>query len=190
MESGNLIFLWIPAEARMTGGNKDHKEHMINHLAEKNKRYWLMKSEPEICSIDDLKNHTIECWDGVRNYQARNMMRDLMNIGDLAFFYHSNATPPGIAGIMEIVTKAYPDPSAFNPKSQYYDPKSSIEKPTWLAVDVQFKMKFPHFIRLETLRNTAGLEEMWVLKKGSRLSITPVTVEEWEIISKSLFKIC
>lgn len=147
--------------------------------------YWLMKSEPNICSIDDLKNHTIECWDGVRNYQVRNMMRDQMNVGDLAFFYHSNAKPSGIVGIMEIVKQAYPDPSAFNPNSPYFDPKSSIERPSWLAVDVKFKEKFTSLISLESLRNTAGLENMLVLKKGSRLSITPVTAKEWEIISKT-----
>ena len=152
-------------------------------------RYWLMKSEPEVCSIDDLKNHMIECWDGVRNYQVRNMMREEMKLGDLAFFYHSNAKPSGIVGVMEIVKEAYPDPTAFNPNSQYYDPKSSVEKPTWLAVDVKFKEKFPCLISLENLRGFKGLENMGVLKKGSRLSITPITQQEWEIIYKSIAKL-
>jgi predicted RNA-binding protein with PUA-like domain len=148
-------------------------------------RYWLMKSEPELCSIDDLKQAGIECWDGVRNYQVRNMMRDEMKVGDLAFFYHSNAKPSGIVGIMEIVKTAYPDPSAFNPKSQYYDSKSLLERPTWLAVDVKFKEKFKRIMSLDELRQMKELEHMLVLRKGNRLSIMSVTKCEWDIINNS-----
>lgn len=144
--------------------------------------YWLMKSEPESFNIDDLRQRPdkTEAWDGVRNYQARNMMRDGMKIGDLAFFYHSNCKTPGIAGIVKVVSESYPDPTAFNPKSKYYDPTSTPDKPRWYLVDVKFVKKFKHLIPLEQLRKTHGLETMLILRKGNRLSITPVTETEWE----------
>ena len=147
--------------------------------------YWLMKSEPDAFSIDDLKNKpkSIEHWDGVRNYQARNMMRDQMKVGDLAFFYHSNCTPPGIIGIVEIVKEGYPDFTAFDPTSKYYDPKSSEDNPRWFMVDVKFKMKFKKLISLESLKTISGLEDLVLLRKGNRLSIMPISKKEWDIIN-------
>jgi len=145
-------------------------------------QYWLMKSEPETYSIDDLAREKVAYWDGVRNYQARNFMRDSMKKGDKVFFYHSNAEPPGIAGVAEVDKEGYPDPTAFDPKSKYYDPKSKKENPTWILVDVKFVQKFNEMISLEQLRQVKGLENMLVLKKGQRLSIQPVTQKEWELI--------
>lgn len=147
-------------------------------------RYWLMKSEPSTFSIYDLQNKPdqTEHWDGVRNYQARNMMRDQMKTGDLAFFYHSNCTPPGLVGIVEIVKEGYPDFTAFNPESDYYDPKSQPDSPRWFMVDVKLKEIFPQIITLETLKSYPPLEQMVVLRKGNRLSITPVSKQEWEFI--------
>ncbi|RDH42046.1 EVE domain-containing protein [Zooshikella ganghwensis] len=149
-------------------------------------RYWLMKSEPDVFSIDDLfdtPNQT-EAWDGVRNYQARNMMRDEMQLGDLVFFYHSSCKPPGIVGIAEISKTAYPDHTAWDPGSPYYDPKSSSENPRWFMVDVKFYKKYPRMITLEELKQQPELNEMPLLKRGSRLSIMPVTQNQWEIINK------
>ena len=150
------------------------------------KKYWLMKTEPDVFSIDDLKNRPgqSEPWDGVRNYQARNFMRDEMKKGDLILFYHSNATPPGVAGIAEVSKEAYPDPSAFDKKSKYYDPKSDPKKPRWILVDVKYKSKFKKFVSLEKLREHIELKDMRVLQKGSRLSITPVTKDEFEFVKK------
>lgn len=145
-------------------------------------RYWLMKSEPDCFSIDDLKKRPKQSsmWDGVRNYQARNFMKDQMQKGDLAFFYHSNANPPHIAGIIEISSdKSYPDPSQFDPKTDHYDPKSSNDNPRWWLVDVKFKEKFSSPISLEAIKNNPKLKTMMVIQKGSRLSIQPVSKEEW-----------
>ncbi len=147
-------------------------------------KYWLMKSEPSEFSIDDLAHVKRSAWDGVRNYQVRNMMRDEMQIGDLAFFYHSNAKPTGIAGIMEICQTAYPDPSAFDPENKHYDPRSKAEKPSWLMVDVKFQQKFRHILTLEQLRNHPALSDLLILRKGNRLSITPLAPSQWEIILK------
>lgn len=147
-------------------------------------RYWLMKSEPDTYSIDDLKRDGFSAWEGVRNYQARNFMRDDMRNGDLALFYHSNANPPGIAGICRVCHESFPDKTAFDPKSEYYDPKSTKDNPRWMMVEVEFVEKFPEIISIQTLRNTKGLEDMAVLKKGSRLSITPLKKDEFEIIRK------
>lgn len=144
--------------------------------------YWLMKSEPTCFSIDDLQHKQQEAWDGVRNYQARNMMRDQMTIGDEVFFYHSNCPTPGIAGLATIASAAYPDPTQFDPNSQYFDGKATTDKPIWYLVDVQFKQKFAQVIALDRLRQHPGLEDMWLLRKGSRLSITPVTFEQWHLI--------
>jgi predicted RNA-binding protein with PUA-like domain len=146
-------------------------------------RYWLMKSEPSDCAIDDLAalpKQTVP-WVGVRNYQARNFMRDDMQLGDLAFFYHSSCPQPGIAGIVQISRLAYPDATQFDPKSKYFDPKSSPEKPRWLHVDVQLVRKLP-LIPLATLRNTPALADLRILQRGNRLSITPVDAEHWERI--------
>jgi len=149
-------------------------------------KYWLMKSEPLTYSIDHLiaEPKKTEHWDGIRNYQARNMMRDDMKKGDLVFFYHSNCKIPGIVGIMEIVTEAYPDFTALDPESNYHDPKSTNENPRWCMVDVKFKEKFKDTISLEQLRNINGLKDMLILRKGNRLSITPLTEKEWKLINK------
>ena len=146
--------------------------------------YWLMKSEPDVFSIDDLKNRLkqIEPWEGVRNYQARNMLRDEVKKGDLAFFYHSSCEVPGIIGIMEIVKESYPDPAAFIPEHKYYDPKSKPEKPVWYLVDVKFLRKFKRVIPLTELRNKKPLQNMQLLQKGNRLSVMPVTKKEWNCI--------
>lgn len=146
--------------------------------------YWLMKSEPTTYSIDTLIKmpKKTDNWEGVRNYQARNFMRDKMRKGDLAFFYHSNTTHPGIVGIMEIVRESYPDFSALDPESKYYDPKSTLEKPRWYRVDVQFREKFNTVIPLTFFRACPKLNTMVLLKPGNRLSITPVTKAEWLFI--------
>lgn len=146
--------------------------------------YWLMKSEPDTFSIDDLKQRpkSTEHWDGVRNYQARNFMRDEMKKDDLVLFYHSSCKVPGIAGIAKIVKEAYPDHTAFDKKSNYYDPKSSEENPRWFMVDVKFEKKFKEVITLKDLKTYDKLKEMKLLQKGSRLSIMPVTKEEFDFI--------
>jgi predicted RNA-binding protein with PUA-like domain len=146
--------------------------------------YWLMKSEPSTFGIDDLasKRGQTEHWDGVRNYQARNFMRDEMHVGDQVFFYHSNCEEPGIVGIAEVAREAYPDFTALDPKSKYYDPKSTEEKPRWFMVDVRFIRKFTQGIPLRQLRENPLLKDMLLLQKGSRLSITPVTAREWKAI--------
>lgn len=146
--------------------------------------YWLMKSEPDVFGIDDLKQRPrqTEHWDGVRNYQARNMMRDQMRVGDQIFFYHSNCETPGITGIAEIVREAYPDHSAWNPESKYFDPKSTPDQPRWFMVDVRFVRKFKRTIGLAELKANPALENMAVVRKGNRLSINPVTEAEWQAI--------
>lgn len=146
------------------------------------KRYWLMKSEPDVYSIDDLARKGVDAWEGVRNYQARNFMRDDMKVGDEVLFYHSNASPPGVVGIARVARTAYPDPTAFDPKSPYHDPKSDPERPRWVMVDVGFVEKFPAVVPLSVLQETPGLEHMLVTKKGMRLSVQPVTPEEWDIV--------
>ena len=140
------------------------------------RRYWLMKSEPDVFSIDDLEARGREPWDGVRNYQARNFMRDDMGVGDLVLFYHSNATPPGDAGIARIACEAYPDPSAFDPDSKYYDAKSDPDAPRWWLVDVEFVEKFAKIVSLDALKAGAEdeLDGMLVVRKGQRLSVQPV----------------
>ncbi|MFT4919591.1 MAG: putative RNA-binding protein with PUA-like domain [Zhongshania aliphaticivorans] len=146
--------------------------------------YWLMKSELDTFSLDDLRKRPkgTEHWDGVRNYQARNMMRDQMKVGDKVFFYHSSCPQPGIAGIAEVVREAYPDSSAQNPESRYFDPKASPENPRWYMVDVRFERKFKRLIPLAELKAEPALGEMTLVQKGSRLSIMPVTPEEWRQI--------
>lgn len=142
-----------------------------------------MKSEPDVYSIDHLAaKPRPDLWEGCRNYQVRNFMRDQMRPGDLAFFYHSNAQPSGIVGTMRIATEAYPDPTQFDPASNYFDPKSSPDNPRWLAVDVELVKQYSRVISLAELKETPGLEEMLVTRRGQRLSIMPVTAEEWEII--------
>ncbi|AHE67917.1 EVE domain-containing protein [Legionella oakridgensis] len=150
--------------------------------------YWLMKSEPSCFSIDDLQNAPKQTtpWDGVRNYQARNFMRDQMNIGDLVFFYHSNCNPPGIVGIAEIVSSAYPDYTAFDPNSEHPDPNSTPEHPRWFMVDIRFKEKFPEIIPLNTLKYHPELGSMPLLRKGNRLSVMPVSAQAWNFINQKL----
>ena len=146
------------------------------------KRYWLMKSEPSVYSIDDLQRDGSTSWEGVRNYQARNFMRDDMRIGDGVLFYHSNAKPMGIYGVAEVVREAYPDDTAFDPASRYFDAKSDPEKPIWLMVDVGYVRTFKAPITLAALKEIPGLEDMMVIRKGSRLSVQPVTPQEWDIV--------
>ena len=150
-------------------------------------RYWLMKSEPSVFTIEELENTPTKTVDwiptkGIRNYQARNFMRDDMSLGDLAFFYQSNCDSPGIVGIMEITKLAYPDPLQFLKDNKYYDPKSTPENPRWLNVDVTLVKKLP-LIKLKKLRNYSKLKDMMILRKGNRLSITPVTHDEWSLIT-------
>jgi len=148
-------------------------------------RYWLLKSEPDEFSIDDLaaaKNRTT-AWFGVRNYQARNFMRDQMRVGDRAFFYHSSCPEPGIAGIVEISAQAYPDATQFDRKGAYYDPKASPEAPRWVSVDVSLVAK-TRLISLPELRAHPELARMRVLQRGNRLSVTPVDPDEWAFVGK------
>ncbi len=149
-------------------------------------RYWLMKSEPDAFGIDDLAKRPkkTEPWNGVRNYQARNFMRDGMKKGDLAFFYHSSCAEPGIAGIVEITRAAYPDPSARNPDSPYYDPRATTDNPVWVMVDVRLKKKLKHPVPLKLLKTQKALAGMPLLQRGNRLSILPVTKREWDTILK------
>lgn len=146
-----------------------------------NGRYWLFKSEPDVFSFQDLQSSPQQAvgWDGVRNYQVRNFMRDQMQVGDGIFFYHSSTDPTGIVGVAEVVKAAEPDPSQFDPSSKYYDSASKPAQPTWLWVTVQYRYAFPALVSLQMLKSTPGLEKMGVVQKGSRLSITPVTAEEW-----------
>ena len=146
--------------------------------------YWLMKSEPEEFSIDDLaaRPQQTEPWDGVRNYQARNMMRDQMKIGDQVFFYHSNTKPPGIVGIAEVVREGYPDSTAFDKTDKHYDPKSDPENPRWFHVDVKFRRKLKRTITLTELKQYSELSDLPLLRRGNRLSIMPVSKQEWSFI--------
>ena len=148
------------------------------------RRYWLVKSEPTVFSFDDLlarPKHTTQ-WDGVRNYQARNTMRDDMKAGDLVFFYHSSADPAEIAGVAEVVREGYPDGSALDPADSHFDPKSKPESPTWFMVDLKAVEKLARPLSLSELRGVKGLEKMTLLQKGSRLSVQPVTAAEWKIV--------
>jgi len=144
--------------------------------------YWLMKSEPDAYSIDDLANEEVGMWEGCRNYTVRNFLRDSMQDGDQAFFYHSSVVPAGIVGIMEIAGEAFPDPTQFDPESEYYDAKSPNDNPRWIARNVKFVRKFAEMVTLTTLKATPGLENMGVVMRGQRLSIMPVTPQEWEIV--------
>ncbi len=146
-------------------------------------QFWLMKSEPDVFSIDHLKSKKTSLWDGVRNYQARNFMMKEMKVGDPILFYHSSTTPPGVAGLATVSKTAVPDPTQFDKKSEYYDEKSTKENPRWYCVEVQFKKKFKNYVPLEDIRKANGLEKMLLLKKGQRLSIQPVTEKEFRIIS-------
>lgn len=144
--------------------------------------HWLMKSEPDTFSIDDLKRNRQEPWDGVRNYQARNFMRDDMRPGDEVFFYHSNCSVPGIVGIAQIATDAYPDPTQFDPESHYFDPASTRDKPRWMLVDVKFVRKLKRTISLPELKDDPLLAGMPLVRKGNRLSVMPVEAGHWKHI--------
>lgn len=148
------------------------------------KKYWLMKSEPDEFSIGDLKKVKVEPWTGIRNYQARNFMRDDMKKGDEILFYHSNTKPPGVAGIMTVSGSSYPDPTQFDKKSKYFDAKSSQENPRWIMVDVKYKKTFKNYVTLDDLKGEKKLKEMKILQKGNRLSITPVTKAEFDHVVK------
>ena len=146
--------------------------------------HWLMKSEPDVFGIEDLMKRPgkTEPWDGVRNYQARNMMRDDMKQGDLAFFYHSNCKQPGIAGIMKIVREGYPDHTAFDAKEKYFDPKSDPQNPRWYMVDVQHVRTLKRIITLTELKTHDALSELPLLRRGNRLSVMPVSKTHWDFI--------
>lgn len=146
-------------------------------------RYWLMKSEPDAFSIDDLKKVKKEPWSGVRNYQARNFMWKDMKTGDGVLFYHSNTKIPGIAGLAKVASAAYPDPTQFDPESDYWDPKATPEKPRWFLVDVSFERKLRQVISLESLKaNAERLGDFTLLNRGTRLSVLPVTESQWRTI--------
>ncbi len=148
--------------------------------------YWLLKSEPSVFGITDLKDqpNMTEHWDGVRNYQARNFMRDQMKVDDQAFFYHSNCKEPGIVGVVTIVKEGYPDFTAHDPESAYFDAKSSPDNPRWFMVDIKFKQKFDHVIRLEDLKTYPELQQMQLLQRGNRLSVIPVEKYHWNFIQQ------
>ncbi|MGD8779614.1 MAG: EVE domain-containing protein [Ignavibacteria bacterium] len=150
------------------------------------KKYWLFKSEPDAYSIDDLANikNQTDHWDGIRNYQARNFIRDDMKVGDKVLFYHSNTKPTAVVGTCEIVKEAYPDYTAFNPKSKYYDQKSSPDKPAWFMVDVKLVKKFKYQVTLEEIKNNPKLKNMRLVQLGNRLSVFPVEKNEFDEIVK------
>jgi len=148
------------------------------------KRYWLMKCEPAAYTIDDLKRDRKTSWEGVRNYQARNFMRDRMQVGDDVLFYASNAEPSGVTGLARIARAGYVDEYQFKVGHKYYDPDVREDKPAWYMVDIEFVERFPDTLPLETLKHTKGLEKMMVIKKGSRLSVQPVSKGEYDIVVK------
>jgi len=143
-------------------------------------RFWLMKSEPDVFSIDHLAKKGAAGWDGVRNYQARNFMRE-MRVGDGVLFYHSSVVPPGVAGLAEVAKTAYPDPTQFDSKNDHHDPKATPDRPIWFQVDVRFKRKFPRLLSLDELRAVPALAGMELFRR-SRLSVQPVTAEQWDAI--------
>ncbi|MDP9121864.1 MAG: EVE domain-containing protein [Acidobacteriota bacterium] len=146
------------------------------------KQYWLMKCEPEAYTIDDLERDGTTTWEGVRNFQARNMLRDEMRVGDRVLFYASNAEPSGVTGVAEIARAGYPDPFAWKKGHKYFDPKSDPGHPTWYMVDIRFAERFPAIVPLARLKVARGLAAMVVVQKGSRLSIQPVTKKQFEIV--------
>jgi predicted RNA-binding protein with PUA-like domain len=148
------------------------------------RKYWLMKCEPAAYSIDDLARDGVTTWEGVRNYQARNFLRDQMQVGDGVLFYASNADPSGVTGLAEIARPGYPDAFAWKKGHKYFDAASTPDKPLWYLVDIKFVERFPEIVPLEVLKKTAGLEQMMVIRKGARLSVQPVTKGEFDIVSK------
>ncbi len=150
-------------------------------MSEPGQRYWLMKSEPEVYGLDDLEREGRTHWDGVRNFKARNLMKS-MAVGDGVFFYHSNAKPPGIAGVARVCRTAYPDFTQFDRESPYHDPRATAEKPWWYMVDIEFVVRFAEELSLPFLREQADLDGLALLKRGQRLSVQPVTPGEWRRI--------
>lgn len=148
------------------------------------RRYWLMKTEPSVYSIDDLERDGSTMWDGVRNYQARNLMRDEMSVGDPVLIYHSNAKPMAVAGVARVCSEPYPDPTAFDRKDPHYDPKSKEDDPTWVLVDVEHVQTFPVPLERDLLKEQPALADMMLLQRGSRLSVQPVTAAEFKAIEK------
>ena len=148
------------------------------------RKYWLMKCEPAAYSIDDLARDGVTTWEGVRNYQARNFLRDQMQVGDGVLFYASNADPSGVTGLAEIARPGYPDAFAWKKGHKYFDAASTPDKPLWYLVDIKFVERFPEIVPLDVLKKTAGLEQMMVTRKGARLSVQPVTKGEFDIVSK------
>lgn len=138
------------------------------------RKYWLFKTEPEVFSIEDLEREQRACWEGVRNYQARNFLRDEVQLGDLVLVYHSSVSPPGVAGLARVVRAAYPDPYALDPKSAYFDPRSKADAPRWWMVDIDFVERLPRFVNLAELKADSSLTDMRVVRRGQRLSIQPV----------------
>jgi predicted RNA-binding protein with PUA-like domain len=148
------------------------------------KKYWLMKTEPDVFSIDDLKRKKRAPWDGVRNYQARNFMRDGMRVGDMVLFYHSNAKPMGVAGLARVSRAAFPDFTAWDRSSPYFDPRSTKEKPMWMMVEVEFVSKFDRIVTLDELKASPFFSDMMLTRRGSRLSVQPVSAAHAEAIIK------
>lgn len=148
------------------------------------RNYWLMKCEPDAYTIHDLERDGVTSWEGVRNYQARNFLRDRMQVGDGVLFYASNAHPSGVTGLAEVARAGYPDPFAWKKGHKYYDPASTPEKPIWYMVDIRHVETFPEIVPLETLKQTPGLENMMVIRKGARLSVQPVTKAEFDIVTR------
>lgn len=150
------------------------------------RRYWLLKSDPDTFGIRHLKRsrNQTTCWDGVRNYQARNLLRDEISVGDQVLFYHSRTEPPAVVGLARVVRSGYPDPTQFHPRSRYHDPGSKRSDPRWFAVDIRLERELGRPLTLPELRAVPGLEDMVLLRKGSRLSVQPVTAEEWRIVSR------
>lgn len=155
-----------------------------SNAARRGPRYWLMKSEPGAFSWDDLKKspRKTTMWDGVRNYQARNLLRDEIKKGDMVLFYHSSVNPPTVMGTAKVVKEGYPDPTQFDPDSKYYDPDSDVANPRWYLVDVRMERPFVHPVTLPQLRASRSLRDMALLRKGNRLSVQPVSPKEWKII--------
>lgn len=151
------------------------------------RRYWLMKSEPDVFSISDLKKNKTTLWEGVRNYQARNFMQE-MQVGDAVLFYHSSAEPPGVAGLAVVSAPAIADPTQFNKKSEYYDAKATKQKPIWFCCELKFVSEFQHYVTLEELKNDPALTNLLVIKKGQRLSVQPVSQADFDHIHKLSLK--
>ena len=152
------------------------------HLTERPVTYWLIKSEPDTYSIDDLERDRMEPWDGIRNYQARNMIRDEMTPGDEAFFYHSSCETPAIVGIAKIASRAYTDPTQYDSRSKYFDPKSTEDKPRWYLVDVAFVRKLQRPVTLREMKDHPGLKDFRLTQRGNRLSVLPVSESHWKLI--------